>query len=113
DRGGYARFIGRSRGWTRFGVERGHLVSRALDRGRFREAFHRELPGSRPDFRGHVGTVARGRSITEHERINGHERVTEHTRITEHERAGIHGNEGAHGLHTAGFSRGGGGSMGG
>jgi hypothetical protein len=107
DRGGYGRFIGRSRGWTRFGLERGHLVSRALDRGRFREAFHRDLPGSRHDFRGHIGTVAGGHRIAEHERIGVHEHISEHGGV--HERVGVHGSEGGHGLHTAGFSHGGGG----
>jgi len=91
DRRGYGRFIGRSRGWSRFGVERGHIVNRAFERGRFREAFHRDLPGSRHDFRG-----GRGTSLAAGRRIEGHER------------SAFHGNEG-HGFHNAGFHNGGGG----
>lgn len=91
DRRGYGRFMGRTRGWSRFGVEHGHIVNRAFDRGRFHEAFHRDLPGSRHDFAGrHVTSVAAGH------RIEGHERVG-------------HGGEGVHGgFHTAGFHGGGG-----
>jgi hypothetical protein len=110
DRGGYGRFIGRSRAWTNFGVEHGHIVSRSLDRGRFREAFHRDLPGSRHDFHGHIGSVASGRRVEEHVRAGGHEG------IGGREHVGFHGGFSRSGGgfvrgHT-GFSRSGGGSSG-
>jgi hypothetical protein len=64
-------FIGRTRDWTRFGVARGHLVNRAIDRGRFRSAFGHPLPTSaRHDFASHHGPivgVAKGRSIAARE----------------------------------------------
>ncbi len=68
DRRGYGRFIGRTRGWGRLGVEHGHLVSRAFDRGRFAANFHHGLPaGMRHDFHDHgIHTVAAGRSIAAH-----------------------------------------------
>jgi hypothetical protein len=106
DRGGYGRFIGRSRGWTRFGLEHGHLVNRAFDRARFREAFHRDLPGSRHDFRGHIGTVAGGHRIAEHERLAGHEHVGVHERVNEHERINEH-TSGHERVGGGGFSHGG------
>jgi hypothetical protein len=72
DRRGYGRFIGRTRNWTRYGMVRGHLVSRAFDRARYRAAFHRGLPGGRHDFVGrHAGSFAAGRRIAVHERLNG------------------------------------------
>lgn len=87
DRRGYGRFMGRTRGWSRFGVVHGHIVNRAFDRGRFREAFHRDLPGSRHDFAGrHVTSIAAGRGV-------------------EHGRAGFgHGGEGIHGGFHGGVS---------
>jgi hypothetical protein len=96
DRGRYGRFIGGSRAWTRFGMERGHIVSRALDRGRFRDAFHRDLPGSRHDFHGHVGSVAAGRHAEEHERAGGHEGIGGHESVGVHERVGGHESVGGH-----------------
>jgi hypothetical protein len=75
DRRGYGRFVGGSRGWTHYGISNGHVFSHGLDRGRFREAFHRDMPGSRHDFRGgHATSFRAGRAVAEHERAAGHER---------------------------------------
>lgn len=72
----YVGFIGRTVGWTRFGVVHGHFFNRAIDRDRFRAAFGHPLrAGTRHDFLAHHGPivgVAKGRTITAHERLAGH-----------------------------------------
>lgn len=92
----YAGFIGRTAGWTRFGLVRGRLANFAIDRGRFRATFGHPLPGSsRHDFLAHHGPmvgVARGRLIASHEHMSvgvGHG-VGVHTTMSTHLGTGIH-----------------------
>jgi hypothetical protein len=62
-------FIGRTRNWTHYAVERGHVVDRAFDSHRFAATFHRPLPVSGHFHgRGPMATVAAGRTAAEHER---------------------------------------------
>jgi hypothetical protein len=101
----YAGFIGRTVGWTRFGMVRGHLANFAIDRGRFRATFGHPLLGvSRHDFLGHHGPiigVARGGLIASHQHVSigvGHSLghgVGVHTTLATHFGPGIH--------HTASF----------
>lgn len=98
DRRGYRGFIGRTRNWTRYGIVHGHVFSRAFDARRFREAFHRDLPGGmRHDFAGRRGpmtSIAAGHRIALHEHAAvGH--------AMERER----GVSGSHGSAMGGFSR--------
>ncbi|MEI9929522.1 MAG: DUF6600 domain-containing protein [Rhizomicrobium sp.] len=107
DRGGYGRFIGRSRGWGRLGVERGHIVNRAFDRARFSAQFHHPLPATLHDFSAvHAHSVVEGEHIAEHERINdavhaniGGTHVGVHENFG-HVGTGVHAGFGAAGSHT-------------
>jgi uncharacterized protein DUF6600 len=78
----YAGFIGRTRGWTRFGIYHGHLINRSIDRERFRAAFGHDIPiGARHDFLAHHGFVAGvevGHRIAISERLNGHGGIVAH-----------------------------------
>jgi hypothetical protein len=76
DRGRYRFFMGRTEGWTRYGIFHGHVFDRSIDAGRFEAAFHRPMPlGMRHDFGARHGLVASfsvGHGIQEHERLAGH-----------------------------------------
>jgi hypothetical protein len=87
----YGGFIGRTAGWTRFGISGGHLVNRSIDGARFHAAFGHAMPvGGRHDFAAHHGpvtSVAAGHHIAVGERLNGHGLSTH---------AGIHGGVSLH-----------------
>jgi hypothetical protein len=72
----YLGFADRTAAWTRFGIEHGHFVNRAIDGGRFRAAFGHAAPGGgRHDFAGHHGPIVgvdRGRAIAAHEGVHAH-----------------------------------------
>jgi hypothetical protein len=76
DRGRYRLFMGRTEGWTRYGIFRGHVFNRSIDAGRFEAAFHRPMPvGTRHDFAAHRGMVTSfsvGHGIQQHEQLAGH-----------------------------------------
>jgi hypothetical protein len=82
DRGRYGAFIGRTAGWTRYGVFHGHVFNRSIDPHRFEAAFHHPMPlGTRHDFAAHHGLVtsfAGGHGIEQREHLAGHfnERVS-------------------------------------
>jgi hypothetical protein len=96
----YAGFIGRTVGWTRFGLARGNIANFAIDRGRFRATFGHPLPvGSRHDFLGHHGPIVgveRGRVIAAHEHMTsgiGHpisHGMGVHSSVASHFGPGIH-----------------------
>ncbi len=94
--GAYAGFIGRTVGWTRFGVARGRIANFAIDGARFRGAFGHPLPASsRHDFQAHHGPmvgVAKGRLIASHERVSvgvGHG-VGMHATLGNHHGTAVH-----------------------
>jgi hypothetical protein len=76
DRGRYRGFIGRTEGWTRYGIFHGHVFNRSIDPHRFEAAFNRPLPiGTRHDFAAHHGLVTSfsgGRGIEQREHLAGH-----------------------------------------
>jgi len=99
DRGRYGGFIGRTAGWTRYGILHGHVFDRSIDPHRFEAAFHRPMPiGTRHDFAAHHGLVtsfAGGRGIEQREHLAGH--FNEHVSSEHGFRASGSGLAGTHG----------------
>lgn len=96
----FGRFIGRTHGWTRYGVFRGRIVDRSFERGRFEAAFHRRLPVTHAHNLFHhpvpKTSAHGGLRIAAHEHQSGH---GAHTASTG--RTGVHGGPRMH----AGFDR--------